>query len=168
MVLEQDPGPGRVVKKGGIVQIVLSRGQQLVEVPDLTGQVIQAAQVNLAASGLSLGRRSSVVGIEGAAGTVVRQSPPPGAEVDRSTPVDIMILTDNANQVFVMPDLVYLTEDDVRQFFTRNGFKLGSVKYEPYLGIQSGVVLRQYPLAGHPLRKQDVIALVVSAVASET
>jgi hypothetical protein len=39
------------------------------------------------------------------------------------------------------------------------------VKYEPYEGIEAGVVLRQYPLAGHPLRRHDVISLVVAAPA---
>lgn len=163
MVLEHDPGPGSMVKRGGSVEIILSRGQQLVEVPDLSGKVIQAAQVNLAASGLSLGRRTSVFSNEGEPGTVFRQSPPPGAEVDRSTPVDVMVLVDNTREVFIMPDLVYRSEEEVRQFFGRLGFKLGSVKYEPYEGIPEGVVLRQYPLAGHPLRRRDVIALVVSA-----
>lgn len=167
MVLEHDPGPGSMAKRGGSVKVILSRGQQLVEVPDLSGKVIQAAQVNLAASGLSLGRRTSVFSDGGEPGTVVRQSPPPGAEVDRSTPVDVMVLVDNTNEVFIMPDLVYRTEEEVRQFFTSHGFKLGSVKYEPYEGIPEGVVLRQYPLMGHPLRRRDVIALVVSAAPNE-
>jgi hypothetical protein len=51
----------------------------------------------------------------------------------------------------------------VQRFFQTRGFRLGSVKYERYEGIRPGVILRQYPLAGHPLRREDTVALVVAA-----
>ena len=34
---------------------------------------------------------------------------------------------------------------------------------ETYTGVAPGTVLRQFPLAGHPLRRDDVIALTVVA-----
>jgi beta-lactam-binding protein with PASTA domain len=129
----------------------------------LTGQAIQAAQVNLAATGLQLGRRSNVFTDAGAPGSVVRQRPLPGTPVDRSTPVDVMVSLENTSEVYVMPDLVNLRGTGVRLIFEGQGFRLGSIKYEPYEGVEEGVVLRQYPLPGHPLRRHDVISLVVAA-----
>ena len=167
LVLEHDPGPGSLVKKGSAVQVVLSRGQQLVEVPKLNGQALQAAQVTLGAVGLSLGRRGNVYADGGEAGAVVWQSPPAGELVDRATPIDLMVSIDNTQQTYVMPDLVYLRDTYVRDYFEGRGFRLGSVKYEPYEGVPEGIVLRQYPLAGHPLRSRDVISLVVSAEPSD-
>lgn len=163
LVLQHDPAAGSLVKKGSAVDIILSRGQQLVEVPDLSSQAIQAAQVNLAASGLALGRRGNVYTDVGAPGSVVRQHPLAGTLVDRSTPIDVMVSLENTSEVYVMPDLVNRRGTDVRLFFERQGFRVGSVKYEPYEGVEEGVVLRQYPLPGHPLRRHDVISLVVAA-----
>lgn len=162
-VLQHDPAAGNRVKKGARIEIVLSRGRQLVEVPDLTGQAVQAAQVNLAASGLELGRLGNIFTQFGVPGTVVKQQPPGGSEVDQATVVDLLVAIDNTAEVYVMPDLVYRHDDTVRYFFQRHGFRLGSVKYEPYEGVEPGVILRQYPLAGHPLRRHDVISLVVAA-----
>jgi beta-lactam-binding protein with PASTA domain len=62
-----------------------------------------------------------------------------------------------------MPDLVYREYEAVRRFFERQSFRLGSVKFESYEGIEAGVVLRQFPLPGHPIRRRDVISLVVTA-----
>ena len=59
---------------------------------------------------------------------------------------------------------VYESYERVRQFFESRGFRVGSVKYEPYEGIEPGVVLRQFPLAGHRLGQQDVISLVVASM----
>jgi serine/threonine-protein kinase len=163
MVLDHDPPAGSLVKRGARIEVVLSRGQQLVEMPELRGNTLQAAQVALASVGLSLGRRSDVYSQRDEPGSVVFQSPPAGELVERSSRVHLMVSIENRAEVYVMPDLVARSDIEVRDFFTRRGFRLGSVKYEPYEGVAEGTVLRQYPLAGHPLRRDEPIALVVAA-----
>lgn len=162
-VLRHDPPAGSAVKQDSSVVIHLSRGRQLVETPDLTGQVLQTVQVSLTASGLQLGRSRSVYAEFGAPGTVIRQSPPPGSRVEPSSQVDVMVNLANPGAAFVMPDLIDLPEAPVRTYFEAHGFLLGRVKYEPYEGVEAGIILRQYPLPGHPLRQSDSIALVVAA-----
>ena len=162
-VLRHDPPAGSAVKQDSGVVIHLSRGRQLVEAPDLTGQVLQTVQVSLAASGLQLGRSRSVYAEFGAPGTVIRQSPPPGARVAPASQVDVMVSLANPGAAFVMPDLIDLPEAPVRTYFETRGFRLGRVKYEPYEGVEAGIILRQFPLPGHPLRQSDSIALVVAA-----
>lgn len=162
-VLRQDPPAGSAVKENSGVVIYLSRGRELVETPDLTGQVLQTAQVSLTASGLRMGRSRSVFAESGEPGTVVRQDPPAGSRIDPSSQVDLMVSLANPGATFVMPDLIDLSEAPVREFFETRGFRLGRVKYEPYEGVPAGIILRQYPLPGHPLRQSDSIALVVAA-----
>lgn len=161
-ILQQDPIGGSVVKQGSKVEAIVSLGQELVEVPDLTGQALQAAQVTLHAAGLGLGRTAGVFSPTGAPGTVVDQSPRPGDRVGRAQTVELFLCLEGRAETFVMPDLVYRDFDGVRTFFERRGFRLGSVKFESYEGISPGIVLRQYPPPGHQLRRQDVISLVVS------
>jgi serine/threonine-protein kinase len=166
-VLEQRPGAGSLVKRGGVVEVVLSRGTQLVKVPDLRGQALQAAQVRVAASGLSLGRTAAIFASEARVGSVAEQHPSPGEEVLWGTPVDLFLAAESRDQTFVMPDLVYRDYLEVRDFFEARDFRLGSVKFEVYEGIEPGVVLRQFPLAGHPLSRDESISLVVAAVPEE-
>ena len=162
-VLRQDPPAGSAVKENSGVVIYLSRGRELVETPDLTGLVLQTAEVRLTASGLQLGRSRSVFAEFGEPGTVVRQDPPAGSRIDPSSQVDLMVSLANPGAMFVMPDLIDLPEEPVRDFFETRGFRLGRVKYEPYEGVPAGIILRQYPLPGHALRQSDSIALVVAA-----
>jgi len=63
---------------------------------------------------------------------------------------------------YVMPDLVYRNYDQVRPYFEQLGFKFGSVKFERYEGVAAGVILRQFPLPGHPLSHEDAVSLVVA------
>ncbi len=62
-----------------------------------------------------------------------------------------------------MPDLVYRDYDQVRPYFEQLGFKFGNVKFERYEGVAAGVILRQFPLPGHPLTHDDAVSLVVVA-----
>jgi eukaryotic-like serine/threonine-protein kinase len=162
-VLEQRPGPGSIAKRGGVVDLVLSRGRRVTPVPDLQGSALPAAQVTLAAAGLAAGVVATVFA-EAPVGSVVLQKPAPGTEVGPGTPVRLFVAAEGRRQSYVMPDLVDRDYRAVRAFLEGNGFRIGSVKFEPYEGISESLVLRQFPLPGHPLRRGEVISLVVAAV----
>lgn len=161
--VQQNPGAGELVKRGSRVVVVPSLGPQRIPVPQLQGQGVQSAQVLLAAAGLSLGRTVEVFSADEDPGMVVAQEPAAGETVAPGSAVDLLLARKGSAEAFVMPDLVYREYDRVRLFFESRGFRLGSVKFERYEGIRPGVILRQYPPAGHPLGRDDTIALVVAA-----
>ena len=160
-VLIQDPRAGTLVKRGGDVTVIMSRGPQRIEVPPVIGNALQAAQVNLTAAGLTVGRTIDVYSVEGTSGIVVAQQPAGGSRVEPDAPVDLFITMGSRNETYLMPDLFNRDFDEVRHYFRNRGFRIGRVSYETYDGVAPGTVLRQYPLAGHPLRRGDVIALGV-------
>jgi beta-lactam-binding protein with PASTA domain len=166
-VLQQSPRSGSLVKRGAAVEVVVSLGPERLRVPEVEGQTLQEAQVTLTASGLGVGRVFHVVSRATPPGTVLLQEPSAESQAGRGTAVDLFLSSANRHGTFVMPDLTYRNFEKVRHYFERRGFRLGSVKFEPYDGISPGIVLRQYPLPGHPLRQQDVISLVVTTFERE-
>jgi serine/threonine-protein kinase len=167
-VAVQEPAEGALVKRGSAVTVVPSLGPQRIRVPELQGQGLQSAQVLLVASSLALGRTVEVFSRDQPPGMVVAQEPVAGRSVAPGAAVDLLLARQGSTESFVMPDLVYRDYDRVRGFFETRGFRLGSVKYEGYEGIRPGVILRQYPLAGHPLDRVDAISLVVAAERRDT
>lgn len=164
-VLEQQPSARTLVKRGSGVEVTLSLGPQQVPVPDLAGQSLQSAQIRLAAAGLTLGRTLGVYRTGADPGAVVDQAPAPGTTVGPGVAVDAVLALAGSGPLYVMPDLVYRDYERVHLFFEGRGFRLGSVKFEPYEGVAEGTVLRQFPLAGHPLTRRDAISLVVATSA---
>lgn len=162
-IVQQKPDPRTLVKRGSAVEVILSLGPQRVEVPDLSGKSLPAAQVALSSSGLTLGR---VLGVYTAAGqqplTVLAQDPDPGSSVPPASQADLLLVKEVQEERWIMPDLVYRNYEDVRPAFELRGFRLGSVKFESYEGVAEGVILRQYPLPGHPVSKRDLISLTVA------
>ena len=163
-VLDQRPAAGSLAKRGGRIEVVLSKGRERIEVPELVGQALPAARITLAAAGLEVGDVRQVLATA-PEGTVALQAPRAGREVDRETPIDLFLVAQNRGETYLMPDLINRDVAEVRRFLEAGGFRVGSVKYEPYEGIRSPVVLRQFPLPGHPLRSGEVISLVVAATA---
>lgn len=160
-VLLQRPPAGALVKRGGVVNVVISKGPQLIEVPSVVGEAAQAAQVSLHGAGLKTGRTLAIYSRDGQSGTVVAQRPAGGQRVERDAQVDLFLALEKITDTFIMPDLVNKDYERVRRFFESRGFRLGRVSYESYSGIDPGTVLRQFPLPGHPLRHGDVISLGV-------
>lgn len=161
-VIEQQPRAGALVKRGSAIEVTLSLGPQQIAVPELTGQSLQSAQVRLAMAGLSLGRTLSVYSPGQAPGSVVGQTPAAGSRLEPGATVGALLALADSGPAYVMPDLVYRDYERVHGFFERRGFRLGSVKFEPYEGAAEGTILRQFPLAGHKLSPRDAISLVVA------
>ncbi len=166
-LIGQRPKAGSHLKRGGLVNVSLSLGRELIEVPDLRGLNLQTAQLALRSASLDMGSLGLVYEA-GEVNNIVRQSPIAGTKVDPETAVDVFVALEGSGGSFVMPDLVYRRYDSVRGFFESRGFRFGSIKYEPYEGIAPGIVLRQFPLAGHRLAQSDVISLVVAAAVSSS
>jgi eukaryotic-like serine/threonine-protein kinase len=163
-VARQTPDPRTLVKRGSAVTVVLSKGPQRVDVPDLRARTLPAAQAAISSKGLALGRilGAFAVNHQTPAGAVLEQDPDPGSSVAPATGVDLLLAMTTPGDRYVMPDLVYRNYELVRPYFERLGFKFGSIKFERYEGVAAGVILRQFPLPGHPLTRDDAISLVVA------
>lgn len=168
-VARQNPDPRTLVKRGSRVTVALSKGPRRAEVPELAGKTLPAAQQALSGAGLALGRLLGGIAPAGTpAGSVFLHDPDPGDEITPSTPVDLLLALPESGERYIMPDLVYRDYDLVRPLFERGGFRFGSVKFERYEGVSAGTILRQYPLPGHPLTKEDAVSLVVATADAPT
>jgi len=89
-VCATDPGPGRSVRRGRLVQFYTSKGPQTAIVPDLIGRNLAEARVALSRQRLEVGgvwkRRSKYE-----ADTIVGQEPSPGTKVPPGSVVDLEI-----------------------------------------------------------------------------
>jgi len=86
-VVSQDPGGGTTVGKGSTVSLVVSRGPQLFEVPDVRGQQADQAVQTLKSDGF----KPSVRSLPGGPGRVLNQSPGGGDKQPHGTTVTLYV-----------------------------------------------------------------------------
>jgi serine/threonine-protein kinase len=84
------PPPGMTVKEGRAIRVRLSTGQKTVAVPPVTQMSVQRAQDVLLSFGLSWEKEKEVES-DLPGGTVVAQTPSPGAKVPRGETVKLVV-----------------------------------------------------------------------------
>lgn len=160
-VAVQRPHAGFQVKAGAKVVVRLSLGNERIPVPDMYGESLQSALRRLEALSLPVGAR---LGINGYAGPdqVIATGPPVATEVPPGTTIDMLINTTPREELWVMPSLMSRNLSVIRRFCTAHGLRVGQIHEVNYPGLSSGMVLRQYPPAGSPLSRSDIISIWVS------
>lgn len=161
LIAAQHPPPGFHVKTGSAVRVRHSLGDEQIVVPAVRGEPLQAAIRSLEQAGLKPGRRAEILD-QGQADTVVGTSPAIDETVVPGSEVDLLTNRTPTQMLWVMPSLLSQPAAVVRRFAAAHRFRLGRVHEVDYPGITSGIVLRQYPPAGSPFSKSDIITLWVS------
>ncbi|MBA7545231.1 Serine/threonine-protein kinase PK-1 [subsurface metagenome] len=89
-IISTFPSPDSIVKEGTIIDLVLSRGKEVV-VPNVLGRRLGQAKEILERAGLRVGRIDYVCDIEKLFDIILRQNPRPGKNVPKSTAVNLTI-----------------------------------------------------------------------------
>lgn len=90
-IISQEPVAGRMVKQNRTVEVRVSKGAQVVEMPTVTGLTPREARLTLTQAGFVLGEEKEVFDGEAPVNTIVEQYPEPGVPVQMGTPVDLVI-----------------------------------------------------------------------------
>jgi serine/threonine-protein kinase len=161
-VLEQHPRPLVSVRQGRPIRIVLSKGERLVVVPDLTAMSLRQSELSLTRLGLKVGRIARSYDPGGVLG-VVAQRPPPGAELLGGDAVSVLVREGHDRSHHLMPDLVGRSLTRVSDELMRAGFELRRVTYRSDGDAFPGTILDQWPPAGFRVPTGGGIELVAAS-----
>jgi len=105
-ILSQAPAAGSEVRKGWQVRVTESLGPQQVSIPDVVGEPIREASMDLRRSQLDLGTQAHL-DAPGDPDLVLAQTPPPNAGVDQPR-VNLLLSSQaqDASTAFVLPSFV--------------------------------------------------------------
>jgi beta-lactam-binding protein with PASTA domain len=124
---------------------------------------MEAATKVLGEIGLQRGLVSQVHTARYAAGRIIAQEPAPGEEkIERSTPVHFLVSQGNLEPKYVMPDFIGRKSGLTIAWLQELGFKVADVRYSYYPGLNSGIIIKQFPPHGYGVAKRSLISLEVS------
>ena len=61
-----------------------------------------------------------------------------------------------------MPDLIGRRASRVIRWLQAHDFRLGDIRYVYYEGLDSGIIIKQFPPLGYKIQKRNLITLEVS------
>ena len=109
-IIQQEPSADTVLKAGETIQLVVSKGPQMAEMPNIIGFTQDGAVKELEARGLVASCFMVVNDGSYASGCVVRTSEEPGTKVEVGTVITVYIAADPSVQITVTPEEPSATE----------------------------------------------------------
>jgi len=153
-VLRQDIAAGFTVRKGETtVNLVVSDGQQMVQVPPVVGQDVNDAKKNITDAGLAVGTITMVIGdLRTPAGTVQGVGPRQGTTVPVGRSISLTVVSDQAT----LPDVRRFAVGDGLARLTQAGFTPGNRTDVPTTEQREGTIVTTSPGPGPATRGASV------------
>lgn len=141
-IISQDPSPYVLVKKGRIINVVISSGPPKVLVPDFISMNFKEAQEIIYENKLLIGKIEEIPDPNVGVGIIIEQYPSPKTYVEEGTKIDLKISKGSLGQI---PTLIGLSVDEAKSLIVTSGFNIGKVISKSNPAYPSGVVWDQDP-----------------------
>lgn len=159
LVLQQTPVPDAVEPAGATVVLDVSRGQQMAQVPPLTGLTGSQASSAIERAGLVVG---SIVEANSDAprGQVLTSEPASGTRVAVPSAVDLTV--SRGPSTMQVPDVIGQSVDQARSLLRQLGLRVGDVEVDPFSTFPANTVVSQTPAANQTVPAGSAVTLRIA------
>lgn len=166
-VVDQNPRPNRLVKKGRRVYLTISAGEREMQMPDLIGLSETNARERLKSFGLRLGDIEYEYDPDELKDVVIEQSKPAHSLVRSSDEIDITVSLGEPTENVTVPSLYGKTLEAARREIQKAGLTVGEITYKVNNNFLPNTVLNQTPEPGDDVKFGDKIDLLVTTVTQQ-
>ncbi|MET3987366.1 Stk1 family PASTA domain-containing Ser/Thr kinase [Streptomyces sp. PvR034] len=158
-VMNSDPESGKRIRGNGAVTLVISRGPQVVLVPNVKGKPLDAAKTELTKAGLAPGIVSQAFSQDLPQGAVISTNPEGGAQLAPDAAVALVVSKGRPVQV---PSVVGAGVEQARAGLEGLGLKVEVAPEQVNSPSPAGSVANQSLSAGAQAAAGDTVTLTVS------
>lgn len=162
-VLLQNPEAGKIVKRGRSIKVIVSKGGESVEVPNLAGVSLRQAELTLTQRMLEIGDINWALSDRLPENVVVSSIPSAGSLVPEGMSVNLLVSQGKLYDVVMMPKLVGKNLEQAQRIIDSLKLEIGRVKYRQRADLLPGMVIAQTPENGTKLEAGTKIGLEVSS-----
>ena len=161
-VISQTPEKGTKTKDKKI-KVVVSKGQKMVEVPDVTGKDIKVATYELEDTlGFKI-EREDVVSEKVASGIIISQDVKKGETLPYGSTIKLQVSKGDGKETVVVPNVLGKTEADAKSALEALGLTV-SVKYSEDKTKSNGVVIAQSYPQNQTLKQGTLVEITVNKI----
>ena len=161
-VLEQDPESSTEVKKGTIIKLVVSKGEEQVSVPNLSNMTIENAKIQLNKLGLEIGEITKENSDNFEAGKIMQQHPDSGTSINKDSKVDVVISLGKKEELVEMVNLIGTDISQASNKLKSIGLNIGNIEKKFSNSYDTNQVIWQQYDAGKKLKKDSSIDVIIS------
>ncbi|MFF8292069.1 Stk1 family PASTA domain-containing Ser/Thr kinase [Streptomyces sp. NPDC016309] len=158
-VMAADPAPGERVRGNGSVTLTVSRGPEIVKVPNLKGLPLAEAKRELTRAGLAPGKVTRAFSEEFEQGSVIRTDPKAGTGRNPDSAVALVV---SKGAPVDVPDVTGDTVGDATRTLEEAGLTVKVAAARVHSRQEAGSVAAQSLSGGSEAAKGDTVVLTVS------
>lgn len=162
-VIEQSVDKGTKLKENYPVEVVVSKGEKEITVPNLIGRYAIEAGIILSDAGLKEGKVTEANSDTIPSGQVIDQYPDADTPANENDEVDYVVSIGPKIIYVPMPNLLNQDVENAKAIIKQNGLVVGEVNQEPSETAEEGRVIRQSVDAGKEVAQGTSIWLTVSS-----
>ena len=167
-VISQDPEYPMTTKPGKIIEVVVSKGPQMIEVPDITELTLEDAIFVLEQKGLKY-EVYEETSLEIDKGNIIRQKPEKEETVQSGTTVYLYVSSGLGDGKVRMPKLTEMTEEDAINIISNNNLKLKEpIVYKSNKDRPNNVVLSQSIPENSIIQEGTIVSIEVNKISTST
>lgn len=160
-IIDQNPPAEQMVKDGRRIYLIVCGGEQLMQVPKLTGRSVRDAKFTLEQRNLMVGEIVKKFSNEYDDNVVITQIVQPGSLVKRNTKIDLIVSNGPRIGDLIVPDLVGKTLTEAKKILVDGKLKLGKVTYQTS-DQPPGRIVDQYPKKDKSAKETTEVDVFVS------
>ncbi len=156
-VMRQNPDAGALRNEGSRVTLIISKGAELRDIPDVKTMTLSQAKNILERTGFSVGdvKKKYISGVS--FGSVLEQQPKANGKAPKGTKINLVINEGDK----AVPNLIGRKVSDAEKLLRDVGLQKGDVRYVEGESAKDTVISTN-PTAGTMLGKGDRVVLIVS------
>ncbi|MCX4551611.1 MULTISPECIES: Stk1 family PASTA domain-containing Ser/Thr kinase [unclassified Streptomyces] len=158
-VMSSDPGSGARIRDNGKVALVVSRGPEVVRVPDVSGEPLAKARRDLTKAGLAPGMVTRELSDSVPRGSVIRTAPGSGTERHADSAVALVV---SKGAPVDVPDVTGKSVQDATAALEDRNLKVAIAPERINSPEDAGRIARQSLTGGAGAAEGDTVTLTVS------
>ena len=164
-IINQNPLPGSLVKKGTPVSVIVSKGKEGIALPNFSSVPLEEARKILAEMGLKIGSITEQSSVSVAKGSIISTFPSPNSIVKKGAIIDLVISTGKG--AVIVPNVLGRRLGQAKDILERAGLRVGSIDYVCDVEKLFDIILRQNPRPGKSVPKSTAVNLTINAEEEE-
>lgn len=160
-VISQSILEGNILEEDARVTIVISEGQEEVDVPDVVGKTLEEAKAALEAKGFKVDEDEEY-DEEIEEGEIISQSPNGNTKAAKGSTVTIVVSKGEEIKVAVVPKLKKKTIAEAEEALSEVKLKLGNVTQEYSESVEEGKIISQSIAPGTEVKEETAVDITIS------
>lgn len=161
-VILQDPEEDEEAEEGSIIRLVISTGEAVFPIPDISGKSLDDGISVLKAEGFEIHAEQYEYNDSVPKDIIIRTEPTGGSSAAKSTVIKIYVSRGPETKMTVVPDLLGKTENEAIRALEEKNLSVGNVSYGNDDTVEKGLVIHQGYTVGSEVEEGTKVDITIS------